>query len=67
MEREEKTTQNRKIDSKNTFQVLISKDWWQPLSLLRAMRKKTFKELVEYALGKTFAIDKDGNPYEIKK
>jgi hypothetical protein len=58
---------NRKIDSKNTFQVVIDVGWWEILSALRTNTQKPFKELVEDALSNTYAIDKNGNPYFIKK
>ncbi len=59
--------ENRKIDSKSAFQVLIDIGWWRTLSLLKAASKKTFKELVEHALSSTYEIGEDGNPREIKK
>ena len=60
------TMENRKIDSKTTFQVLIDEGWWHTLSLLKAATKKTFRELVEHALSNTYEIGEDGNPREIK-
>ena len=56
---------NRKIDKKLTFQVAIDIGWQSILTMLRADTKRTIKSLVEEALSSTYAIDKDGNPYQL--
>jgi hypothetical protein len=58
---------NRKVDSKNTFQVVVDRGWWEILAKLRISSRKSFRELVEDALSNTYAIDKDGKPYFLRK